>query len=472
MLKKLQHRLFKFLRSIKKLPPIHILMIEFFLIEIIGSFLLWLPISSRNNQSVDFMDAFFTATSALCVTGLTVKNTLLQWSVFGKIIIMLLIEIGGLGFMTIITVFFIFAGKKITLKERLMVQESLNQLNSKGIVALVKRIFYWVIIIQGIGAAILTLKFLSMPNNNFFKALFMGIFHSISSYCNAGFDIIGDENMTPYVKDITVNLTVMTLITLGGIGYTVMADFIYVFRELAYKKLSLAKKISRLKLHTKLVIISTLALSIFGAFFILLCEFTNEQTLGPLSFPNKILASFFQSVSSRTTGFNSINEYALNQNSKIVTVILMFVGGSPGGTAGGIKTVTAAILILAVICAVQGKNKIEVFKRTISFYTLQRALTITFFNFGAVYLSALLLNALNPNIDFVDILFETTSAVGTVGLSVGLTAGFSVVCKLIICIDMIIGKLGPASVAVALLLRRKNVAENLINYPEEKVIVG
>ena len=187
---------------------------------------------------------------------------------------------------------------------------------------------------------------------------------------------------------------------------------------------------------------------------------------------NKILASFFQSVSSRTTGFNSINETALNQNSKIITIILMFIGGSPGGTAGGIKTVTAAILVLAVICAIKGKNKIEIFKRTISFHTLQRALAITFFNFGTVFLSTLLLSALNPNIDFIDILFETTSAVGTVGLSVGLTAGFSIFCKLIICVDMIIGKLGPASVAVALLLRHKNVAENLINYPEEKVIVG
>jgi Trk-type K+ transport systems, membrane components len=462
----------KFFRITKKLLPTHFLIIGFFLIEFIGSVLLWLPISSHNFKSVGIVDAFFTATSALCVTGLTVKNTLLQWSLFGKIVIMLLIEIGGLGFMTIITVFFIFAGKKITLKERLIIQESLNQLNYTGIVALVKRIFNWVIIIQGIGALVLSIRFMFEPNINFFKAIFMGIFHSISSYCNAGFDIIGEKSMAPYVKDFTINFTVMTLITLGAIGYTVMADIIYVFRDLAYKKLSFSKKFSRLKLHSKLAIISTVILSLLGAFIILIFEFNNTKTLGQLNFFDKIMASLFQSISSRTTGFDTIDEIDLHQNSKIITLILMFIGGSPGGTAGGVKTVTVAILILSVICAIKGSNKIEAFKRTISFYTLQRALAIIFFNFSAVILSTLIISELNPNIDFIDVLFETTSAVGTVGLSLGLVANFSVLCKLIICFDMIIGKLGPVSIAVALLLRHRNAAENLINYPKEKVIVG
>lgn len=455
----------------KKLSASHILILGFFLIQFVGCILLWLPISSENS-GVDFIDAFFTATSALCVTGLTVKNTLVQWSLFGKIVIMILIEIGGLGFMTIITSFFIFFGKKITLRERLIIQKSLNQLNYRGIVALVKRIFYWVLIIQGIGALVLSIRFMFIPHVNFFWALFMGIFHSISAYCNAGFDIIGNESIVPFAKDLTVNITVMILIIFGGIGYTVMADLLYVFRDLSYKKLSFEKKFYRLKLHSKLVIITSIILIFGGATLIFLYECLNSATIGNFNLFDKIQVSFFQSVTSRTAGFFSIDQTSMCTNSKLITIILMFIGGSPGSTAGGIKTVAFAVLFLSIISAIKCRKDIEAFSRTISFQTLQRALAITFLNFLAVILSTLLIGSLNPDFEFIDILFEITSAVGTVGLGLGISQKVSVVCKIIICIDMMIGKLGPVSVAIALITQNRNSIGNLINYPQEKIIVG
>lgn len=460
----------KFYLLAKKLSPTHILIIAFLLIQFVGCILLWLPISSKTN-GVSFIDAFFTATSALCVTGLIVKNTLWQWSLFGKLVIMTLIEIGGLGFMTIIAALFILIGKKITLKERLIIQESLNQLNYKGIVAFVKKISCWVLVMQGFGALVLSVRFMFLPDINFYWAIFLGVFHSISAYCNAGFDLIGNNNMVPFVNDITVNLTVMILITLGGIGYVVIEDCFHVFIDLAYKKLTLLQKFERLKLHSKLVIISSIILTFCGAALIFMCEFTNPATLANSKLSEKIFASFFQSVSARTAGFNSISEHGLRPVSKLITIILMFIGGSPGGTAGGVKTVTFAVLVLSVINAAKGSNRIEVFERTISFYNLQKALTITFFNFAAIFISSLLLSIFHPNLDFLDIIFETSSAVGTVGLTVGVMSHLSTIGKLIICIDMMIGKLGPISIAVALFLKRANT-NNIINYPQEKVIIG
>ena len=462
----------RFLYSlIKKLSPSHILILGFIFLDLIAAFLLWLPISNKYNN-ISFIDAFFTATSALSVTGLTVKNTFLQFSLFGKIIIMLLIEIGGLGFMTIITSFFIFLGKKITLKERLIIQESLNQLNYKGVVALVKKIFYWVLIIQGIGALILSIRFMFEKNNNFIWAIFLGVFHSISAYCNAGFDLIGTKNLSPYVGDLTINLIIMALIFFGGVGYTVVADFLRVFRDLAYKKLSFRQKIDRLKLHSKLVIVTNAILIFTGALLFFLYEINNNLTLKNLSFGQKILAAFFESITTRTAGFFSIDQNSLSVNSKLLAIILMFIGGSPGSTAGGVKTVTFTVLILSIVSAVKAKKNIEAFGRTISFHTLQRTIAIISLNFLAIFISTQIISLFYPEFDFIDILFEITSAVGTVGLGLGISEKVSWVFKLLICLDMIIGKVGPVSIAMLLLTKSKNSTEKLMTYPEEKIIVG
>lgn len=462
----------KFLiRFVNKLSSTQILIFGFLFLEILGSIFLWLPMA--NKYKINFIDAFFTATSALCVTGLTVKNTFLQFSLLGKIIIMCLLEIGGLGFMTIIASFFIFSGKKIGLKQRLIIQESLNQLNHKGVVVLVKNIFYWVLIIQGLSALILAMRFM-FYNKNFFWSIFLGVFHAISAFCNAGFDLIGAESLSPFVGDILINFIIMCLIFLGGIGYSVIADFLYVFKELAYKKMSFKKKFDRLKLHSKLVIIINLVLIFFGSILFFVYEFDNKFTLGNLSLCKKILAALFESVTTRTAGFFSIDQNKLKPCSKFLAIILMFIGGSPGSTAGGVKTTAFAVFIFAILSAIKGKKSIEIFDRSISFLILQRALAIMALNFIAIIFSVELISFFYSEFDFLDILFEITSAVGTVGLGLGISQKLSGWFKLLICLDMIIGKLGPISIAMVLIARNdnKNMAEKLIKCPEEKIMVG
>ena len=462
----------KFLADfVNKLSSTQILIFGFLLLDLIGSILLWLPIC--NKYEINFIDAFFTATSALCVTGLTVKNTFLQFSLFGKIIIMLLIEIGGLGFMTIIASFFIFSGKKIGLKQRLIIQESLNQLNYKGVVALVKKIFYWVLIIQGFSALILALRFM-FYNENFLWSLFLGLFHAVSAFCNAGFDLIGEESLSPFVGDFIINFVIMGLIIIGGIGYSVLADFFYVFRELAYKKIDFRKKFDRLKLHSKLVVIFNVLLIFFGGILFLIYEFNNEFTIGNFSLYKKILAAFFESVTTRTAGFFTVSQNNLCACSKFLAIILMFIGGSPGSTAGGIKTTAIAVFIFSIWSIIKGKKNIEIFDRSVSFLILQRALAIMALNFFAIIFSTQVISFFYNEFDFLDILFEITSAVGTVGLGLGISQKLAWGFKLLICLDMIIGKLGPVSIAMVLIARNnnKNLGERAINCPEEKIIVG
>ncbi len=456
---------------VNKLSSTQILIFGFLLLDLIGSILLWLPIC--NKYEINFIDAFFTATSALCVTGLTVKNTFLQFSLFGKIIIMFLIEIGGLGFMTIIASFFIFSGKKIGLKQRLIIQESLNQLNYKGVVALVKKIFCWVLIIQGFSALILALRFM-FYNKNFLWSIFLGLFHAVSAFCNAGFDLIGEESLSPFVGDFIINFIIMGLIIIGGIGYSVLADFFYVFRELAYKKIDFKKKFDRLKLHSKLVVIFNVLLIFFGGILFLIYECNNKFTIGNFSLYKKILAALFESITTRTAGFFTVSQNNLRACSKFLAIILMFIGGSPGSTAGGIKTTAIAVFIFSIWSIIKGKKNIEIFDRSVSFLILQRALAIMALNFFAIIFSSQVISFFYNEFDFLDILFEITSAVGTVGLGLGISQRLAWYFKLLICLDMIIGKLGPVSIAMVLIARNnnKNLGERLINCPEEKIIVG
>lgn len=454
------------------LKPTQILVLGFLMVILIGTCLLNLPMASVNGESVGFIDAMFTTTSAVCVTGLVVVNTLEHWTMFGKIVILLLIQVGGLGFMTIATTLFIILGKKIRLKERLIIQEALNQYTLSGMVRLAKNVVLGTLMIEAIGAILLATRF--VPTHGKY-GIFMGIFHSVSAFCNAGFDIVGGRSLEPYVGDVIVNITIMSLIVLGGIGFTVWLDYIKLIKEKKKFNYTIRRAFHRLSLHTKLVTVLTAALIFIGFVFFLIIEGSNPATLGPMGYKEKILGSMFHSVTTRTAGFNTINLVGMNDASKFMTIILMFIGGSPAGTAGGIKTVTFGIIFLAVVSVTKGRDDVEAFNKRISWDIVKRALAVMVISITVVISATMLLSisevAISHKFSFMDVFFEAVSGFGTVGLSLGITSYLSNLGKIIICLTMFIGRLGPITMMVAFSLRDKK-HKSTIRKPEEKVMVG
>ncbi len=460
----------------KKLETTQIIVYGFLVVILIGALLLSLPIASKNGTSIGFLNAFFTSTSAVCVTGLVVVNTLAHWTTFGKVVILLLIQIGGLGFMTIFTTAVIFTGRKITLKERLVIQQSLNQDDLTGMVRLARNVVICTLVCEAVAALLLAVKFMVSYDYTFVSAVWKGIFHSISAFCNAGFDILSDEGLNPFVKDSFISFVIMGLIVLGGLGFTVWLDVLRVF-EIARKdkNFNIPALFNKLTLHSKIVLKITLFLIAFGAVFFFFSEYNNPLTFGQLGFFDKITAAIFQSITPRTAGFNTVTQAALKPDAKFMTVILMFIGGSPGGTAGGVKTVTIGIILISVISVVKGKSTLETHNRSLPTYLLQKSLAVVIMNLTAVIFATMILSITEANMpiktEFMDFLFEATSAVGTVGLTLGITPYLSFIGKIVICICMFLGRLGPITVAVALTIKQLT-ADKGIQYPEEKVIVG
>ncbi len=460
-------------KGIFKFGPPHIIVFSFFIVILIGTFLLNLPIASKSGESIGFIDAMFTATSAVCVTGLVVVNTYFHWTLFGKIIILLLIQIGGLGFMSLFTIILVFLGKRITLKGRILIQESFNLATFKGIVMFLKKIIRVTFIIEGIGAVILSLRFI--PEYGVKGGIFRGIFHSISAFCNAGFDILGSNSLIPYSTDYIINITIMLLIILGGLGFTVLIDINNYIRYKINKFRKNKTKLFVMSLHSKLALTVTAILILLGMVLTFIIEYNNPKTLANLRFDQKLLVSLFQSVTLRTAGFDAIGQADLNYGSKFLAIILMAIGGSPGGTAGGIKTVTIGVLVLAVISVIRGKDSIIAFKKTISISTIQKSLAIIIMMMTLIFTATIILTMTEKGIgiqfDFIDILYEVSSALGTVGLSTGITSSLSFVGKIVIILCMFIGRLGPITIILALSFRKRS-KKNVIHYPEEKVIVG
>jgi trk system potassium uptake protein TrkH len=445
----------KSINSNKEINPSMVLILGFAAVILFGAILLNMPAASKDHQSVGFINALFTSTSAICVTGLIVVNTSQHWTVFGQTVIMFLIQIGGLGFMTMATLIAVLMGKRIGLKNRILIQEELGQYTISGVVRLTLKIIKATLVIELIGAILLATKFI--PEFGVQTGIFYGIFHSISAFCNAGFDLIGNS-LENYVNSPIVNFTVMALIILGGIGFTVMLE---VYRT---------KKIRKLSLHTKLVLFITGVLIISGVVFFFALEFNNPDTIGNLSMPNKVMASLFQSVTPRTAGFNTIPTADLNDTSKFLTIVYMFIGGSPGSTAGGIKTATFGILLLAVYSEIAGKDDIEFSRRRINRETVSRGLSILFIALALVIIVTIILSITEAKV-FLDIFFETVSAFGTVGLSTGITGDLTPVGKLIISLTMFLGRVGPLTAASAIANRHAGTRD-LIRYPEEKIFVG
>ncbi len=441
-----------------KLNPAQVLVLGFAGIILIGAILLNLPMASKSGESVGFINAFFTATSAVCVTGLVVVDTGTYWTVFGKTVILLLIQAGGLGFMTMATMVAFILGKRISLRERLIMQEALNQLNIAGVVRLTRYILYMTFAIEGIGAVLLSFRFI--PVYGISKGIAYSIFHSISAFCNAGFDLIGNfRSLTPFVGDTLINFVIWALIIIGGLGFTVIIDIITV------------KKYTKLSLHSKLVLVLTFILILIGFIVVFVLEYNNPNTIGDMSLKDKILGAMFQAITPRTAGFNTLSFNQMKTASIFLIMVLMFIGGSPGSTAGGVKTTTAGILVLAIISITRGKTDTEVFNRRISKEIVDRALAVIGIGMLWVIIVIMILSITETNHTFLEIFFESISAFGTVGLSLGITPSLSITGKMVIAITMFAGRVGPMTLVLAL-ARQQQKNNGAIRLPEDKIIVG
>ena len=442
-----------------RFTPPQILAFGFACIILLGAFLLTLPISSEQGVRTPFIDALFTATSAACVTGLVVVDTGTHWSTFGEIVIISLIQVGGLGFMTMGTLIALVFRRRISFKERLILQEALNQNSMEGIVRLIRRVLIYSLVIEAAGATLLTVRWsFDMPLG---QAIYYGVWHAISMFNNAGFDLFGPitgpfSSFTGYATDPLVNVVVTGLIILGGIGFIVIADVVD-YRERR-----------KLTLHSKVVLTMSAALLLVGTVVIFIFEFTNVETLGPLDWAGKVMASFFQSVAPRTAGPNTLDIAALRQATQFFIIILMFIGASPGSTGGGIKTTTFTILIGAMIAMVRGKDNISIYRYRLAQDRILKAITLSILAVFLIVLVAMILST-TENHPFLMILFEVTSAFGTVGLSMGLTPDLTLIGKILIALMMFVGRLGPLTLAYALTPKPD---KELYKYAEGKIIIG
>ena len=443
-------------KFIYSMDPPKILVGGFGFLILFGAALLMLPISTLDGNGLSALYALFTATSATCVTGLVVVDTGSTFTVFGQIVILTLIQVGGLGFMTVATLVAFLLRKKISLKERLILQEAFNYITIEGIVRLVKRVLFFTIVCEGAGGLLLSIRFAAdMPVG---KAMYYGFFHAISNFNNAGFDLMGGfRSMTGYVDDPVVVLVISFLIIMGGIGFVVMNE-LYEFR-----------RTRRLSLHSKVVLSTTSLLVGLGTLLIFILEFHNPKTIEPLSWGGKFLGSLYQAVTARTAGSNTLNIGDLTDTTQFLIIFLMFIGASPGSTGGGIKTTTFATLAGAVLSQIKGKEEVVFFKRRIDYKLIYKSLTITVSALMVVMFVSIVLTITESGKGFLMILFEATSAFATTGLSMGLTPDLSPFGKLLITATMFAGRLGPLTLAIAMTLNRK---PDRFRYAEEKIMIG
>ena len=443
-----------------RLSTTHIIMLSFLAAILVGSFLLALPVSSADGKGVPYIDALFTATTATCVTGLVTVTTASAWSVFGQVVILLLIQIGGLGIITVMSGLMILINRRMGIGDRLLIQDAFNLNTMSGLGEFIKKVLLGTLIIEGVGALLYMPVFVSDFG---VRGIWISVFNSVSAFCNAGMDIIGENSLYDYATNPLVNLTTSALIILGGIGYIVWWDVIRVFGTEGKHRLR------RLTLHSKIALSVSLLLVLVGGVCIFAFEYNNPATIGSLSLFDKIQVSLFQSVTTRTAGFASIPQQNLTDPSAIISILLMFIGGSPVGTAGGIKTVTLAVLIASAMASVTGKNDVTLFNRTVSKQAVSKASAVCTTSFAILFISTLLL-ATVTDAPFMDVLYETASATATVGLTRGITPTLSVIGKTIIIINMYLGRVGPISLALALNGNKKTT--NAVKNPTEDISVG
>ncbi|WP_102345119.1 TrkH family potassium uptake protein [Bacillus sp. Marseille-P3661] len=433
-----------------KLSPPQVLLFVFLIGIIIGTILLKLPFSTTD--SISLLDALFTATSAMTVTGLAVVDTGTAFTTFGQVVIMVLIQTGGLGIMSFAILVFIALGRKIGFKQRILVQQALNQTSIGGVIKLVQKLFIFSIIIESIAVCLLAIRW--VPALGWKEGIFASVFHSISAFNNAGFSIWSDSLMG-YVGDPLVNIIISSLFIIGGLGFTVLAD------------LWSSKKFQRLSLHSKIMIVGTFSLNLLSFFLVFWFEYNNPNTLGKLPFLDKVWGAYFQAVTTRTAGFNSVDIGSLEESTIFLMLILMFIGAGSASTAGGIKLTTFIAMFLSVLTFVKGKEDVTIFRRTLNPVIIVRCLAITMISISIVFIGIFVLE-FSQSSPFLPIVFEVISAFGTVGLSMGLTADLTSIGKEVIIIIMFIGKIGPLTLAFSLTKQERTA----IRYPKEEILTG
>jgi len=449
----------KLLKSSKKWQsPANIIVTGFLGTILIGTILLILPFATKSGSSVGFLNALFTSTSAVCVTGLVVKDTATTWNVFGQTVILILIQIGGLGIMTAAALFSLILRRKMGLKERLTLQESINDFNLQGVVKLFKYIIIATFSIEFVGAIILSFGFI--PIFGVKSGIAKSVFHSISAFCNAGFDILGTtaqpyQSLTNLNNNPLIIITIALLFIIGGLGFVVWRDIVQ------------TKKFREFSLHSKVVIIFTAILIFSATILFFLFEYSN--TLEGMGFLQKVLNSFFQAVTPRTAGFNTIPLDSMTNQSQLVTIILMFIGAAPGSTGGGIKITTFAIILFTVVTYVRGINDVNMYQRKVSQTIVKKSLSIVFMAFSLIMTTTIIL-LISKAGTLAECLFEATSAFGTVGLSTGITPSLPIVGKFMIIVTMFFGRVGPLAIALSLSQIKGN--KQLYTYPEGKISVG
>ena len=441
----------------KSFSPYMTILLSFVIVTILGGILLSLPISLNYGESVKLIDGFFIATSAICVTGLSSIDIGSVYNTFGQIVILILIQLGGLGVITFTSVIIILISKKIGYYTKKIVQEDINIDTTFRIEEYVKKVIFSVILIEFIGAFVLFFEFIK--RFNFLKAAYYSIFHSISAFCNAGFALFSD-NLYGFKNSFLINITIPLLIFLGGIGFSTILNCYNVFR----------KKEKRLTLTTKLSIKISIFLIIAGTVAMFILEYSNKSTIGNLSFVQKLEASFFQSVSTRTAGFNTISILGLKRSTSLLFIILMFIGASPGSTGGGIKTTTFGLIALGTWATLKNKDGIEYDKRSISWRIYSKAIAILFISLIYTTICIFLLILFERNKNFLDLVFEVYSAFGTVGLSRDLTPSLSDISKFILIVTMFVGRVGPLTITLA--LSKSNLKKGHYTYPQENILIG
>lgn len=443
-----------------KMSATRVIAVVFALIIFVGAVLLMLPVASRDGQSAGWLTALFTSTSCTCVTGLVLVDTWTQWSGFGQIVLLCLIELGGLGFMSVASLVIFTLRKKVGLRQRMLMAQALSVNEMESVVRLQKWVLGGSLTIQLVGALILFARFLYL-DYGWAQSAKWSIFHAISAFCNAGFDITGNiqpgANMIVFNQDPVILITLMALIVLGGLGFFVWDEVVRVHN---FRKFSV---------YTKLVLLCSLVLIVGGAFFIALLEWNNPETLGTMDAPHKILNAFFQSVTVRTAGFTGVDQAALTEGGKAVSIFLMLIGGASGSTAGGIKMVTILVLAMYVIAKARGKSTVTAFKRTIPHEKIMDAATITVLVVSLAFAGAVFIVATSP-VSFVDAFFETASALATVGLTTGLTPGLTVAAKLMLIVFMYFGRVGILTISLGFLTG--NTAEERIRYANTNLLIG
>ncbi len=459
----------KISRLLRKMTTAQVIALGFAMLILVGGFLLWLPFCTVPGESTSFTDAIFTATTCICVTGLVTVTTAAHWTLAGKMVILILIQIGGIGFIAIASIIFVYLRRKISLRSRKMIKESYNLDQMSGLVKLVKRVVACVLGAEAIGAVGYSFRFI--PQFGVSRGIFQSVFTSVSAFCNAGVDILGESSLMPYADDPLVNFVTIGLIIAAGLGFIVWWDVAEKFKSVLCRQISVSRGLKRLRLHSKLVLVTTACLVLGGALLIFLFEYNNSETMGNMPFGQKLMASLFQSVTTRTAGFLTVDQGALSGASVLLCLFLMFVGGSPMGTAGGIKTTTLALLILSIYSNVRGKADVEFQNRRIRSHYIRSAVVVMGAGLGVMMVMSMLLSAAMPEASLVDVVYEITSALATVGLSRGLTPNLTAIGKWIVITTMYLGRIGPLTLGTAVVVRAVRRSENT-RLAAEDIMIG